>query len=371
MLKWFRGMPEPDTDARAFASSDPISHGVAKHALPPNSWQRKLFLRASYVVYLAALIWAGDKLFWQLLLRGNTAHSETTHDVYRVFYPELWTSGVIADSISASDQSFDVLMLGGSVLEQVADEFEAGLRERMQRPVRVYQLARSAHTSRDSLLKFQKLHDKDFDLVVVYHGINDVRMNCCPAAEFRDDYSHCHWYRSLRLHREEKSLSLPSVLHDQLTNLISLGEPDSENLKYGGTIKTAVAFRSNIEAIVREATARNASVCLMTFAHFIPDDYSKSKFLRGTLEYQTGEFAIPAETWGYPWNVTATLDAHNAEIRDLVVREPAVIFIDQQKLIPRNGQHFSDPCHLTAAGCRAFADNMLGEILTRIDDDNR
>src|SRR5258707_744797 len=55
-----------------------------------------------------------------------------------------------------------------------------------------------AGSSRDSLIKYLQLGDDQFELVIVYDGINDVRMNCCPREQFRDDYSHCSWYYEIQ-----------------------------------------------------------------------------------------------------------------------------------------------------------------------------
>ena len=99
------------------------------------------------------------------------------------------------------DDLYDVLILGGSVVSdgfgsvgaQLAEELTArhGVR------VRVHNVGARAHTSRDSLLKYRRLWRQKFDLVVVYHGINEVRANNCPPDLFREDYSHYSFYRNV------------------------------------------------------------------------------------------------------------------------------------------------------------------------------
>jgi hypothetical protein len=132
------------------------------------------------------------------------------------FYPEVRDAHVEAAPPDKADGVFEVLLLGGSVLHgdfgPIAADFESDLAARLGRPVRVFNLAHVARTTRDSLLKYRRLANRSFDLVVVYHGINDVRMNNCPRAMFRSDYSHSGWYAAIERfhsHRELPWLVLP------------------------------------------------------------------------------------------------------------------------------------------------------------------
>jgi hypothetical protein len=65
------------------------------------------------------------------------------------------------------------------------------------RNVRVFNLAKPAHTSRDSLLKYAALGEARFDLVIFYHGINEARTNNAPPEIFREDYAHYSWYETV------------------------------------------------------------------------------------------------------------------------------------------------------------------------------
>ena len=55
-------------------------------------------------------------------------------------------------------------------------------------------MSQGAHTTLDSYLKHKALHNKTFDVVVIYHGINEVRANNSPPEIFKPDYSHYAWY---------------------------------------------------------------------------------------------------------------------------------------------------------------------------------
>ena len=66
--------------------------------------------------------------------------------------------------------------------------------------------------------------------------------------------------------------------------------------------------------------------------------------------------------WGEADAVRRTLDAHNAVVRTLAKENPDVLFADVEAAIPRRGEFFIDPCHLTEAGCQRWVDAVWPEI---------
>ncbi len=200
-------------------------------------------------------------------------------------------------------------------------------------------------------------------MLVVYHGINDVRMNCCPESSYRPDYTHCGWYDSFERRLSAGRISLPELVFEKR---IPLAAPDAKHLAFGNTIKTIDAFRSNLEAILASAESENQSVLLPTFAYHIPASYTREKFRKGELDYGPGQQAVPAEIWGLPHNVTRTIDAHNQVIRELARKHGCVILVDLARELPTNGRHFSDPCHLTDFGRQAFVERILPPLMRRL-----
>jgi hypothetical protein len=338
-----------------------VSESGRRGPKPPRSRRRRILFWTAYPLYIALLVFGGAKLYWLLQYGVPPSRSLTGDDIWRRYYRELWDSGVYNAEIGPNDGHFDVLLLGGSVLEQVANRLEDELRGELGDRVRVWKLAKSAHTSRDSFHKFSKLRDKSFDLIVIYHGINDTRMNCCPEADFRDDYSHCQWYASFA-GRLAGTAPRPPFTALTFRGKIPLGEQSEAVLDYGRTIKTGPAFRKNLETIVAAAHTARTPVVLMSFAWHIPEDYSRDRFERGALDYGDGEHRLPVELWGRPDAVGATIEVHNAAVRALATRYDNVLFIDQRELLPRDGRYFSDVCHLTADGCAAFVDNFMAAV---------
>jgi lysophospholipase L1-like esterase len=326
------------------------------------SWKRRVSFGLIYTAYVMVLAWAGIKAYWYIAFDVPITRNAEPDDVWRLYYPELWDSQAMNTGLSKEDGYIDVLLLGASVLEQTAPELEQQLQKLFGNRLRIYNLAKSAHTTRDSYHKFQRLRDKRFDLIIVYHGINDVRMNCCPPGEFRDDYTHCSWYASFQKRIKAKSLTFQGIVVNTSQVKIGLWASDQELLKFGNTIKTKTAFQTNVESIVKEAAKTSTPVLLMTFAYHIPGNYSRESFEKGELDYGDGHYQLAAELWGYPKNVTATIDAHNSVLHEIHQRHDNVLFIDQQRNVPSNGQQFSDPCHLTDTGIKTFVSQMLPVI---------
>ena len=332
-------------------------------------------------VLLAWLLWVGGTLaaaevaargFWALRFGIPVAHPER---VLPAWYPEL--PSVERASPSRDDGTYDVLLLGGSVLHprwgNVTQELYEQLAYAGHRDVRIFNLARKAHTSRDSLLKYEALEDERFDLVVVYHGINETRANVIPPLFFREDYSHLPWYRRVNAvapFHGRAHFALPYTLAF-LSNALDVAlhperyhdpdHPRAEWLAYGAEIRSAGTFRRNLEAVLARAEERGDPVVLMSFATHLPGDYSLEAFREGRLDY--GLHVSPVELWGDPQHVMAGVEEHNQVVRQLAEAHPDVLFVDQAELLPASGSYYNDVCHLSGAGSARFAGNLVEALL--------
>jgi hypothetical protein len=316
----------------------------------------------------------GCRLFWWYE-RGAPAFSSDV--LWYAYYPQLRTSGVEDAVITNTDATYDVLILGGSTVSEpfgtVGKDLETGLEQRLGRPVRVYNLASAAHNTRDSLIKFRRLARQRFDLVVIYHGINDARMNNAPADKFRDDYSHCTWYKHLNFlesHPQLSKAALPLTLvytYDRIGEVTGLSwfiprhNPREATTEFGKEIRTKETFRRNMEEIVTAAKDKDTRVLLMTYAYHVPEGLSLDDSKGEHPDYAGGKSFL--DIWGKPAYVVKAIDEHNAVVRDLAARHPETTLVDQYKLMPRSGKIFADCCHFTPAGCKPFVENMLTALV--------
>jgi hypothetical protein len=342
----------------------------------PDSGQRKLHLPRSrtrrflfvgiYLLFCGGLIWGGAKLFWRLRSGVPVTESPTVWDY---FYPELRKSGVWAASVSNQDDVFDVLLLGGSALETNRGSIEAELTEGLRKElgpkhVRVFNLAKVAHSSRDSLFKHAVLKDKAFDLVIAYDGFNDVRMNSFPRDKFRDDYTHCSWYRSIAERVAAGKVNLAQAVKSEWDLSMGLGAVEPIHFDEGRDIKTTGPFRGNLEGLLNDAKSRGETLLLMTVAWHIPADYTLQKFGDKTIDYSflSNGHSCPVEMWGRADLVGPAVRAHNAVLRQFAAEHHEVLFVDQESGIHGGRENFVDPCHFTAAGCKAFVANVLHRL---------
>jgi hypothetical protein len=308
---------------------------------------------------LAVSLEAGARLYWW---RVKGVARITPEAIWRTSYEEIAGSGVDEVAPFHADSSFDVLLLAGSVLHpmcgDIAPRLRARLEERLGQPVRVINLAFPGRTSRDSLMKYARLEDRRFDLVVVYHGINDAFLNNCPPGAFRADYStvrHIGQMQSLARHPEVSFFALPYTAEYIARNLGDrwgiVDAPRHRWIHYGSDVRTPPAFEANLSTIATIAEQRGDPLLLATFAYYFPPNYSEEAFKAKTLDYDLHGCA--AGTWGEPANLARAIDCHNQAVRR-VAASCRIMFADIAGRLPGGRLCFDDPCHLNAEGCRRF-----------------
>jgi hypothetical protein len=365
------GLPVPRGPSPASVAARPQNGGRKWLHLPRSTARRILFL-GIYLLFCANLVFFGAKLFWKFQAGVPIDEAAFVRDFY---FPEIRRSRVKEIEPRHDDPYFDVLLLGGSVLEPgwgtveelLTGKFRAELGNRFQ----VYNFGHSAHTSRDSVQKYREMAGEQFDLVIVYDGINDVRLNCCPREFFRDDYSHFAWYRSMQKHLLAGSMSSQTSLVEQAglaAQTFSFNPSDEALLEEGREVKTALPVRRNLEEIVWTALGRGDALLLLTEAYYIPVDYTQERFRKQTLDYsfRADGRSCNVESWGKPQYVAAAVDAQNEAIRNLAAEHPEAFFVDEQELMPAEGRMFVDPCHFTEEGSRRFVENLWPAVAKRI-----
>jgi len=317
--------------------------------------------RVGYAAYLFMLVCVAYRCFLWWVYSISPTDVANRVDVYRLHYPELFTREIVASRRSGS--SLNILLLGASVAEQAAGTLQAKLSGTTGLAVKVHNAAVSAHTTQDSLNKLECLMERgaQFDLILIYHAINDVRMNCVADADFRDDYSHCGWYASFNRKKQSGAMSVQDSVADSLDRLIGLGEPDTAHLAFGDKMKTGTAFRLHMEQMLKIASDAKTPVTLITFATCFVDGYSKEAFEAKALGYAAGSYQLATEVWGKPENVRRGVAVHNDVIRRLSAEHKELGFIDMASELV-DVACFSDVCHLSPAGLNRFATVVAQEI---------
>jgi hypothetical protein len=321
----------------------------------------------------------GARAFW--CLRFEVPFRNPGRILY-AFYPEL--RRVDAKLPAHGDTFYDVLFLGGSVLNRNFGVVPKELREQLtkkkgQQNVRIFNFAKLAQTSRDSRLKYAALGDARFDLVLFYHGINEARTNNAPPEIFRNDYAHYSWYETVNTlapYHGTASFALPYTLRFIAVKIRqALGEdryvsthvPREDWIRFGRNPRSAVSFAENLGVILDLAERRGDRLLLMTFALDVPENYSLEALREKRLDYDRHTSAI--EIWGAREHIEQTVTAHNKIVGRLTVEHEDVLFVDQAILMAGGQRYFDDPCHFTAAGSSKFVEHILSALPSGLQGD--
>lgn len=331
---------------------------------------------------------------WMVLLL------ETTIRIYLVIgrqgdfvRPEMAIQSMLLSRYVVSQEAFDsesllreapcrVLLLGASAIVENFGGVTTQLRKHLDvmgaDGVQFYNMARASHTTHDSRFKYLCLcRDYPFDIVVIYHGINDVRANNCPDDVFRADYGHYAWYEELNLAEKHQKLMRYTVIPYATEFLclrmrqkflprqyVPIGIPEPDWVAMGANIKTGPSFRNNIGAVVKEARRRSAKVILVTFAYYVPSNYDGKAFWENKLDYVAGGYSI--DLWGSPSNVVRGIEVHNQITRELAARYDNAELLDMERLIPKEGRMFQDICHFSFDGGSDLFGKLLAEKIVAL-----
>lgn len=268
-----------------------------------------------------------------------------------------------------------IFFLGGSTVYGLRVPFEQShvrrlemsLRERFpERRFEVQNAAMDWYTTAHSLVNYQ-LRIKDFspDLVLLYHGINDLLRSFSPPdlafGAPRSDYAHYYGpIARLAFGRHGKPpIPTPYVIDWLL-------EPGRLYSDRDRTLPTRIerfaslpAFERNLRSLVEATRADGARLVLATQPSLYREDLAPEEAATLWMPQRLG-----AESGVHPdaESMTRGMAAFNAVTRR-VAAEGGVPWIELAENVPRDLEHFVDGVHYTEAGHVRVAEVVFAGLL--------
>lgn len=359
----------------------------------PDAGQERRRKRLTLILLLAVLclflLLEGGARIW--LLYGKNVPLNRPSALVLSYYPEMREA--MMTPIARADQYFDVLILSGSAFFDYYGapglQLKRALENAGYQNVRIWNMARPAHGSLDSLIKYSWLQKPRFDWVIVYHGFNELRANNVPKKDFRSDYSHMAWYAEVNamVDKPRGDMALPAMwdfLHYKINTLrrptptiLYDQAPSAAAAEYGATIQSAPTFHRNLKEIATIAKKRHEVFSIVTYAAYLDPKYTQAAFEHDkaiklemkdkhtsaplALSYayaDYADYALPCEVWGKPANLMEGIRQHNEEARK-VARTLHVQLVDFASSVTMRGSNFVDVCHLSPSGVEQLTRCLL------------
>jgi len=320
------------------------------------------------LVFILLVLEAGLRLALTVSTGGSFVRPGNL--IYR-YYPELMP--VQAANISNSDSTLDVLILSCSVLHKEWADIVTEMTKCIKLPagyrqIKIYNASGIGHGSRDNRVKYDLLKDKQFDVIIYYDAINDSRLNNCPPEVFKDDYSHYLWYDEINhiVSHPEMNITVIPFFYDwmkiRMKNIFVKNAyiPKHFSLQldwmaYGNNQKSLPCYFNNLQHILLSAQQHNARVLYLTFAYYLPADYTLQKFRDKKLDYTFCDHSRETEIWGTGENVSRFIDSVNRNSKAWVSGYSNASWYDMYKAYPKTGDNFADICHFSPKGIYEFA----------------
>lgn len=283
--------------------------------------------------------------------------------------------------------TFRIFFLGGSTVFCETDPFEkthARILERLlqehypERKIELQNAGYPWYTSEHSLINYLfKIKDLQPDLILVWHGINDLCRSFEQAdltyGAYRSDYSH-YLGPTARMAKEyARWRAKPQPLVTVHSYTIAKIADAFRGVLYSDLrqeriveadfplerFRSLPAFRRNMTALVERAKLDGVKIVLATQATLYREGLSDEE--RRKIAFPR-MFCVEGDTYPDLPSMIRAMHAYNEQVREIAAAED-VPLVDLDRLIPKEGEYFFDDCHFTEPGNARVAQEMFEALV--------
>lgn len=359
-------------------------------------------------VILLTIIFFGTELFLQKKYKGinplEYVYSIENYHPFLQFHPISKNNNLNINShnfrgdeisISKDENTFRIFIMGGSTVYnsgvKYPELFSKLLQDKLQyeyrdKKIEVINTGVDGYTTEHSTIQYLfKVKDFDPDLIILWQGINDLTASCnspLSYGEYKNDYSHLFGASrnmvyerffeknpikfnllTLSLFKDTASKNLYSDLTDKfkLKNKYS-GEYANENKHSFYDLKelpSEKAYERNIKSFIEITKNDRVPLILGNQASIYKSKMSREEknvlYFGADLCRENGKLPSIISTKN-------SLERFN-NITKKVAIEEEVSFIDLDKSIPKDLDHFTDDIHYTSLSNRLISEILFKKII--------
>lgn len=240
------------------------------------------------------------------------------------------------------------------------------------------------HTSLHSIIKYQSLiQDFEPDLVIIYHGINDLCRSFSPpeyaTSAFRPDYAHFSGPMSGVVHNYfQQELRPPSELYGLVSTAFQdywfsdfrvapNEQKQKEWLRWNpgefriepDELPSLRVFRRNLTDLITLIQSRGTQVMVASQPHLLKERMPQEEAVKLIFPIY---FCRNASERISVNSLRLALDAFNEASRS-VAGECGAGFAELEPAVPKNLEHFIDDVHYTDLGNTVVAQTLYDELV--------
>ena len=229
------------------------------------------------------------------------------------------------------------------------------------------------YTSQHSLIQFLiKVQDFDPDLIVTWHGINDMLRSFSPNlyahGPYKEDYSHFYgplgrMMENYTQDKRPKGTSLFELVYGRLSDYWFSDFHGRTNLKSVPIEhwKSLPAFERNMSNLVSVVQSKGIDMIVASQPFLYRQDLTKKerKHLWFSSTFMTQDGMLPNLE-----SLIAGMNQFNEKSKSIAARgNPPCHFIDLEKMVPKTMEYFTDDVHFTELGNKVIGDALSNLLI--------